>query len=118
MSKHWVPEILYEEAEQGLTSKIPFVSVPETEEMPSLLYIFESRETGETEPGSDGEDLPVTEITLHQYVDMETLKKKLTSIEYDNVRWVCKLGPFAEAAAKGKEITQSVREKLGYNPPE
>jgi hypothetical protein len=118
MSKQWIPEILYEESDDGLTSKIPFVAVPKVEEMPKLLYIFESRETGETEPGSNGEDLPVTEITLHQYVDMEMLKKKLTPIEYDNIRWACELGPFAEAAAKGKEITQTVREKLGYSPTE
>jgi hypothetical protein len=116
MSEQWVPEILYEEAEEGLTSKIPFVSVPDDEEMPMVLYVFESRETGEIEPGPEGEDLPVTEITLHQYCDMEALKKGLTPIEYDNVRWVLGLGPFADAAAKGKEITQSVREKLGYNP--
>ena len=54
----WVPEIMYEESEEeGLTSQIPFIMVPQDEEMPKLLYIFESRDTGEIEPGPDGEDL-------------------------------------------------------------
>tara|TARA_Y100000034_G_C6826163_1_gene372487 strand:- start:156 stop:512 length:357 start_codon:yes stop_codon:yes gene_type:complete len=118
MSKHWIPEILYEEVEDGLTSKIPFVAVPNDEEMPKVLYVFESRETGETEPGPEGNELPVTEITLHQYVDMEALKIGLTPIEYDNVRWVLKLGPFAEAAAKGKKITENIRQQFGENPVE
>jgi len=110
--KHWMPEILYEEVEGGLTSKIPFITVPQEEAMPKILYIFESRDTGEVEPDSDGEELPVTEITLHQYVDMEILKKGLTSLEYDNVRWVLGLGPFAEATEKGKEISQNIRQNI------
>ena len=74
-SNNWVPEIFYEEAdESGLTSHIPFIAVPEGEQMPGMLYIFESRETGELEPGPDGEDLPVIQLDLHQYADMATLK--------------------------------------------
>ena len=44
--------------------------------MPNLLYIFEARETGEFEPGPEGEDLPVTEMDLHQYADLAVLKEK------------------------------------------
>ena len=40
---NWIPEIVYEEAEDGLTSNIPFISVPMQEEMPKILFIFESR---------------------------------------------------------------------------
>ena len=116
MSKHWIPEILYEETDDGLTSKIPFVSVPETEEMPKLLYVFESRDTGEFEPGPDGEELPVSEITLHQYVDMGYLKEKLIPLEYENVRWALGLGPYAEAVKKGQEITHNIRQK--FEPPD
>ena len=42
----WVPEIMYEESEDG-SSAIPFIMVPEGKTMPHLLYIFESRDTGE-----------------------------------------------------------------------
>ena len=78
MSNQWFPEIMYEESEDGVSSKIPFVIVPQDKIMPSLLYVFESRETGEFEPGLDGEPLPILEMDLHQYSDMSVLKEKLT----------------------------------------
>ena len=72
---NWIPEILYEEADDGgLSSHIPFIQVPEYEEMPKMLFIFESRETGDYEPGQDGEELPVTELDLYQYANMNYLK--------------------------------------------
>lgn len=109
-SKQWVPEIFYESEGEG--SQIPFIHVPATEEMPKFLFIFESRETGEVEPGPKGEDLPVTEITLHQYADMEFLKKGLNQEEYDRVRSVLGLQPLKEAITAGTKITESIREKV------
>jgi hypothetical protein len=114
----WVPEIMYEEVEDGLTSSIPFIQVPEGEKMPNVLFFFESRETGETEPGPEGEDLPVTEMDLHQYCDMATLKEKLSWIEYDNVRYVLGLEPLEEATLKGQEISGRIRERLGVTTSE
>ena len=105
----WFPEICYEEAEDGMTSKIPFIHVPENEQMPGLLFVFESRDTGEIEPGPNGEDLPVTQLDLHQYCNMSTLKSKLTPVEYDNVRWALGLESMRTAAAKGRKITSNVR---------
>ena len=105
----WIPEIMYEESEDGLTSKIPFIQVPETEEMPRILFVFESRETGEFEPGPDGEEMPVTELDLHQYANMATLKEKLNWVEYDNVRYVLGLEPLKTAAMKGQKITSNIR---------
>lgn len=109
---NWIPEIVYEEAEDGLTSNIPFISVPAQEEMPKILFIFESRETGEYEPGLDGEELPVTELDLHQYADMAVLKEKLDPPSYDVVRAALGLEPLKEAAEKGKTITNNIREKI------
>ena len=109
----WVPEVLYEESEGGLTSNIPFIQVPVDQEMPSLLYIFESRETGEFEPGPDGEDLPVSEMDLHQYADMAVLKERMTVVEYDNVRFALGLEPIVTAAIKGRKITDNIRQNLG-----
>jgi hypothetical protein len=111
----WIPEIAYEEAEGGLTSKIPFITVPQEEEMPRMLFIFESRETGEFEPGLEGEEVPVVELNLHQYVDMFYLKENLTPEEYDRVRYVLGLDPLAKAVEKGRAITQGVRNKLGLD---
>jgi hypothetical protein len=111
-SKQWVPEIAYEEAEGGITSSIPFIAVPAEEEMPKVLFVFESRDTGEIEPGVSGEDVPVVELELHQYVDMAVLKLGLTVEEYDRVRFVLGLDPLAKAAAAGKKITDGVRKNI------
>lgn len=108
----WVPEIMYEEAGDGLSSHIPFIQVPSEEDMPRMLFIFESRETGEFEPGQNGEDLPVTELDLHQYADMAILKENLQSAEYDNVRLALGLEPLVSALEKGKKVTQNIRQNL------
>lgn len=112
--RNWVPEIMYEDSsqEEGLTSHIPFVPVPEGESMPAFLFVFESRETGDFEPGPEGEDLPVTEMDLHQYADMAILKEKLSLQAYDEVRLALGLEPLTEAAEKGKKITENIRNNL------
>lgn len=110
--KAWVPEIYYEEGTEGLSGQIPFITVPKEEEMPKMLFIFESRETGELEPGPRGEELPVTEITLHQYADMAILKERLAVEDYDRVRAVLDLKPMREATESGRQITQNIREKF------
>ena len=110
--KGWVPEIYYEEGNDGLSSQIPFIAVPKEEEMPKMLFIFESRETGEFEPGPKGEELPVTEMTLHQYADMEYLKVGLTPAEYDRVRDVLGLQPMKQAVESGRQITQNIRDNI------
>jgi len=110
---NWYPEIMYEEVEEGLSSKIPFIMVPADETMPSFLFVFESRETGEFEPGMDGEDLPVSELDLHQYADMAVLKNQLNAQDFDKVREALGLEPLASAAAKGAKITSKVKEALG-----
>ena len=108
----WVPEIMYEDGSDGLSSNLPFIMVPEDESMPQLLYVFESRETGEMEPGLSGEDVPVVQWDLHQYADMSILKKKLTAAEYDNVRYALDLEALGTAAAVGKSVTNKIRENL------
>lgn len=108
----WIPEIMYEESEDGMTSKIPFIQVPQEEKMPTLLFVFESRDTGEVEPGPEGEDLPVHDLDLHQYASMAILKEKLNWIEYDNVRFALGLEPLKTAAVKGSQITSNVRVAL------
>ena len=111
--RKWIPEIMYEDnGEVGMTSSIPFIPVPQEEEMPQLLYVFESRETGEFEPGPEGEELPVTEMDLHQYADMNILKQNLSEEVYDQVRTALGLEPIRSAAAKGLAITNAVRNNL------
>jgi|TARA_R110002074_G_scaffold8119_1_gene34024 hypothetical protein len=116
MSRNWIPEIMYEDSPdaevEGLTSNIPFIPVPENESMPSILFIFESRETGEFEPGLEGEELPVINFELHQYADMAILKEKLDADAFDVVRDALSLEPLNVAAEKGTKITDRVRKNL------
>jgi len=104
---HWYPEIMYED-----DSKIPFVPVPAGEEMPKILFMFESRETGEHEPGLDGEPLPIVELDLYQYANMNVLKKNLSPEILDIVREVLGLEPVRIAAKKGAEVTAKVRNTI------
>jgi hypothetical protein len=104
----WIPEIVYEEG----GSKIPYIHVPEEEEDPGILFIFLSRQTGETEPGDDGEEVPIIEMDLHQYADMATLKARLPEEAYDQVRRVLGLLPLREAVKRGQEITSHVRDSV------
>ncbi|HCT54271.1 MAG TPA: hypothetical protein DF712_17625 [Balneola sp.] len=113
MGSNWIPEIMYEESDEGSSSNIPFIMVPKEQVMPKILFIFESRETGEFEPGSEGNEVPVFEWDLHQYADMLVLKEGLDSETYDKVRSALGLEPLKVAAEKGLKIGQNVRSNLG-----
>ena len=106
-STNWFPEIMYEE-----DSKIPFIPVPVDELMPPILFIFESRVTDRTEPGPEGEELPVMELDLHQFADMQCLKEKLTLEHFNIVRNALGLEPLETAAIKGMQVTERVRNSL------
>ena len=109
---NWIPESMYEESDDGLTSNIPFIMVPHNQEMPKVIFIFESSETGEFEPNEDGDPVPIMDMDLHQFADMLTLKEELSESEYDKVRNVLGLQPLREAAQAGKKITDNVRKNL------
>ncbi len=104
---NWYPEIMYEE-----DSKIPFVPVPKDEEMPELLFMFESRETGEFEPDQDGNPLPIVQMDLYQYANMSILKNALTSEVFDEVRSALGLESLLEATEKGNKITSNIKNTL------
>lgn len=110
--RNWIPEIYYEEDQEGLTSHIPFISVPAEEQMPKILFMFESRETGEQEVGPSGEPLPIVDLDLHQYANMNTLRDTLPTDVYDTVRRALGLEPLASAVEKGQQITSNVRDKI------
>lgn len=110
--RNWIPEIMYEDSGEGLSSNIPFIMVPQSEEMPKMIFIFESRETGEFEPNEDGDPVPIMEMDLHQYADMIQLKEGLDPTTYDKVRVCLGLDPLKQAAVKGKKITDNVRKNL------
>jgi hypothetical protein len=104
---NWIPEILYEE-----NSQIPFIEVPDGVDDPERLFIFLSKKTGESEIGPSGEELPIVDLDLHQFVDMQILKDRLTVEEYDKVRSVLGLESVKSATKKGQEITKSVSKNM------
>ncbi|MGI9571990.1 MAG: hypothetical protein ACR2L5_01565 [Candidatus Actinomarinaceae bacterium] len=110
--KSWIPEITYEEMDSGISSNIPFIAVPEKEIMPKMLFVFESKETGEYEPGPEGEMLPIVEMDLHQYADMIYLKEGLDPELYDKVRICLGLEPLITAQNKGREITDRIKQNV------
>ena len=112
MKTNWIPEIMYEEGADGLSGHLPFIMVPKEEEMPKLLFIFESRDTGEFEPGLDGEQVEIREMDLHQYANMKSLKEKLPLALYDQVRICLGLQPLQEAVVAGQKITNNIRENI------
>lgn len=109
---NWVPEIFYEETEEGITSHIPFISVPLNQRMPKILFMFESRETGEEEIGPEGEPMPIVDLDLHQYANMNELRDNLPTSVYDTIRQALGLEPLKEATEKGQKLTKNIRDKV------
>lgn len=109
---NWIPEIMYEDDNNGISSKIPFIMVPKNEEMPKILFMFESRETGEFEPDKNGDPLPIVEMELHQYADMAVLKEKLSEDAYDEVRRCLSLESLRESIKKGNKLTEKIKNNL------
>lgn len=113
----WVPEICYEEYDpDALTGGLPFITVPNDKEMPNVLFFFGSRETGEFEPGLEGEPSPIVEMELYQFGCMKYLQENLDTETYDKVRSALGLLPLEEAREKGRskaiKTAEEVQEKL------
>tara|TARA_Y100000593_G_scaffold77717_1_gene143986 strand:- start:1364 stop:1720 length:357 start_codon:yes stop_codon:yes gene_type:complete len=107
--RKWVPEIMYEEyEEENLSGGIPFVQIPEDKEMPDILFMFGSQNTGEFEPDSEGEPQPIVEMELYQYACMQYLKQSLSPAIYDQVRVSLGLMPLEEATQEGMKISKSM----------
>jgi len=107
--RKWVPEIMYEEYEEdSLSGGLPFIQVPADREMPDILFMFGSTETGEFEPDMDGEPQPIMEMELYQYACMQYLKHELDEDTYDKVRLVLGLEPLGIAREKGLKQSKKI----------
>lgn len=110
--KKWVPEICYEDYEEdNISGGLPFIQVPADKEMPDIIFIFGSTETGEYEPGLDGNPEPIMEMELYQYANMQYLKEGLDSKTYDAVRICLGLEPLVSAVEKGKKQSEKILNK-------
>lgn len=101
------PEICYEDYSRGdetITSGLPFINVEEDQNMPSVLFMYESRKIEEN-------DLE-REIVLHSYANMMQLKSKLSEELYDKVRIALGLMPLNKAVELGKKINSSINTNI------
>ena len=107
--RKWVPEIMYEEYdEDSISGGLPFIQVPKEKEMPDILFMFGSTETGEFEPDIEGEPQPIMEMELYQFACMQYLKEGLDEDTYDKVRICLGLEPLSIAREKGKKQSEKI----------
>ena len=107
--RKWVPEIMYEEYEEdSISGGLPFIQVPTEKEMPDILFMFGSSETGEFEPDLEGNPQPIMEMELFQYANMHYLKESLDQTTYDTVRSCLGLEPLTIATTKGQEQSKKI----------
>ena len=98
MNNKWIPEIFYEEAQDGLTKGLPFVNIPQDKAMPSALFICEVR---------DAED-DMKDLAVHMFANMTILKHELDEESYNKVRLALGLEDLSTATEKGQKITEAL----------
>ena len=106
--RKWVPVIVYEDYEDSLSGGLPFIQVPPDKEMPDILFMFGSTETGEFEPDLEGNPQPIMEMELFQYANMHYLKEELDADTYDKVRVILGLEPLNVAREKGMKQSKKI----------
>ena len=110
--RKWVPEIMYEEYDDdSITGGFPYIQIPPDKEIPDILFIFGSQETGEFEPDLEGNPEPIVEMELYQYANMHYLKESLSEEVYDLVRVSLGLEPLNVAKAKGMKQSEKILNK-------
>ena len=112
-----IPLILYEEPSSRDSKEIPFPYIEVAKEgmMPPVLFIFEYKHTGETEPDDKGREVAVVDQIPHKYVDMELLKEKLPADVNDQVRIALGMKPLKEAQDSGQKILDKVYSNFNEN---
>ena len=100
-----LPEILYDEPTPGHPANpFPFINVKKDGLVPKVLFIEVRQDTGETEPGPNGQPQEIVDCLMHKYVDLEHLKEKLPPHMNDIVRVALGMKPLAEARSAGQAI--------------
>ena len=105
-----LPVILYEEPsgknDKGIS--MPYIEVPKEGQMPPMLFIFEYKHTGETEPDDRGREVAIVDQIPHKYVDMEYLKDRLSPELNDQIRIALGMKPLQVAKEEGQKILDKV----------
>ena len=105
-----LPIILYEEPsgknDKGIS--MPYIEVQKEGQMPPMLFIFEYKHTGETEPDDRGREVAIVDQIPHKYVDMEYLKDRLSPELNDQIRVALGMKPLQVAKEEGQKIMDKV----------
>lgn len=105
-----LPVILYEEpsgkSDRGIS--MPYIEVSKEGQMPPVLFIFEYKHTGETEPDARGKEVAIVDQIPHKYVDMEYLKERLSPELNDQIRVALGMKPLQVAKQEGQKIMDKV----------
>lgn len=105
-----LPVILYEEPsgknDRGIS--MPYIEVQKGGQMPPMLFIFEYKHTGETEPDDRGREVAIVDQIPHKYVDMEYLKDRLNPELNDQIRVALGMKPLQVAKQEGQKIMDKV----------
>jgi len=105
-----LPVILYEEPsgknDKGIS--MPYIEVQKEGQMPPMLFIFEYKHTGETEPDDRGREVAIVDQIPHKYVDMEYLKDRLSPELNDQIRVALGMKPLQVAKQEGQKILDKV----------
>ena len=110
--RNWLPELYYEEGTDGMAGQFPFVQIPNDKDMPSMLFVLGSRETGDTAPSSTGEPEPIVEMEMFSYVNMQQLEEVMSFEAYDELRVIIGLKPIDEAKKLGMKKSEKMANQI------
>lgn len=109
VKKPKLPVILYEEPKPGEPANpIPYVEVAQDDEMPKVLFVSEYKETGEFEVDPESGSVPIVDMLIHKYVDLDFLKLKVDEQTFDKIRVALGMAPLKQAQQQGQKILDKV----------
>jgi hypothetical protein len=88
------------------------MNLPKGYDAPSVLFVFSNKETDEKDVNEAGEEVPVVEVELMQYANINLLRDNLPVSTYNEIRQALGLKSLEEALSAGKKITDTVRKNL------
>jgi hypothetical protein len=110
--RNWIPEIFYEEGTDGMAGQFPFIQIPVDKDMPTMLFMLGSKETGEFTPSSNGEPEPIVEMEMYSYVNMQQLQEVMPFEDYDRLRITIGLKPLDEASRLGMQQSEKMVDSI------
>lgn len=106
-----IPILYYEEPVPGEPANpIPYIEVGLDDDMPKVLFISEYKETGEYEVDTGHGSMPIVDMTIHKYVDLDHLQKLLSPERFDEIRVALGMKPLKTAQQQGQQILDKVYE--------